>query len=32
MRSYAEAVDRHINGAGEPIKQWLAEEIAKLAA
>ncbi|HXF85666.1 MAG TPA: B12-binding domain-containing protein [Anaerolineales bacterium] len=30
MQSYAEAVDRHINGAGEPIKRWLAEEIAKL--
>lgn len=30
MLSYAEAVDRHINGAGAAIKQWLANESAKL--
>lgn len=30
MEVYAQAVDRHINGAGEPIKQWLTNESAKL--
>jgi methanogenic corrinoid protein MtbC1 len=32
MQGYSQAVDRHINGAGEPVKQWLAGEVAKLAA
>lgn len=32
MRSYAQAVDHHINGAGEPIRRWLADEVVKLSA
>lgn len=32
IQSYSQVVDRHINGAGEPIKQWLAGEVAKLGA
>ncbi|GAB4461592.1 MAG: hypothetical protein Kow0070_19400 [Anaerolineales bacterium] len=30
MEAYSHAVDAHINGGGEPIKQWLAGEIEKL--
>ncbi len=30
MDAYAKAVDKHINGSGAPIKQWLANESAKL--
>lgn len=32
INAYAKAIDKHINGAGEPIKRWLAEEVAKLHA
>jgi hypothetical protein len=30
MEAYSRAVDANINGAGDPIKQWLAGEIEKL--
>ena len=31
MQSYAEAVDRHINGSGRPITDWLILESTKTA-
>ncbi|MBM3125653.1 MAG: hypothetical protein FJZ87_11390, partial [Chloroflexi bacterium] len=30
MQSYLQAVDHHINSAGQPIQQWLANEMTKL--
>ncbi|MEW6030368.1 MAG: MerR family transcriptional regulator [Chloroflexota bacterium] len=32
IASYAQVVERHIDDAGEPIKRWLADEVAKLGA
>ena len=30
MNAYAKAVDKHINGSGRPIYEWLASEIKKI--
>ena len=32
IHAYATAVDKHINGSGKPIYEWLAEEAQKLKA
>jgi MerR family transcriptional regulator, light-induced transcriptional regulator len=32
MDAYAEAVNKHINGSGKPIYEWLADEAKKLKA
>jgi hypothetical protein len=32
MDAYAQAVNKHINGSGKPIYEWLAAEAQKLKA
>lgn len=32
MAAYAKAVNKHINGSGKPIYEWLAVEAEKLKA
>jgi len=32
MEAYSQAVDKNINGQGQPIAEWLAQEVKKLKA